>query len=110
MNSAENAKKLITKTVDKIKSSYRPEKIILFGSYAYGTPKPDSDIDFLIIKTTPDRPIDRRVMVRKIISDPKRRIPFEIMVLTPKEIQDRLNIGDQFIQEIIKNGEVLYGA
>lgn len=110
MNSTENTKKIIAKTVDKIKSSYRPKKIILFGSYAYGAPKPDSDIDFLIIKTTSDRPIDRRVMVRKIISDPKRRIPFEVIVLTPKEIQDRLNIGDQFIQEIIKNGEVLYGA
>ena len=106
----DNVKRLVTGLVEKIKIAYKPEKIILFGSYAYGTPGPDSDVDFLIVKDTSERPIDRRVIVRKMVSDPGRRIPFEFIVLTPEEVHDRLNIGDQFIQEIIKNGKVLYAA
>ncbi len=110
MTADDSIKALITTLVEKIKTAYHPEKIILFGSYAYGTPSEDSDIDLLIIKDTPDRPIDRRVVVRKIISDPGRRVPFELIVLTPEEVQNRLKIGDQFLQEIVENGEVLYAV
>lgn len=110
MTADDSIKKLITITTEKIKDAYKPEKIILFGSYAYGKPNEDSDIDLLIIKATHDRPIDRRIIVRKIISGPKRHIPFELIVLTPEEIQNRLKIGDQFLQEIIENGEVLYAT
>ena len=53
--------------VDKIISEYKPKKIILFGSYAYGTPTEDSDIDLLIVKDTDERPIDRWVEVKKIL-------------------------------------------
>jgi predicted nucleotidyltransferase len=105
---AENARELITAIADKIKSEYEPEKIILFGSYAYGNPNKDSDIDFLIIKDTKDRPIDRRVLVSTIASDPKRLIPFEPLVFTPKEIEERLKIGDQFLREIIQKGQIIY--
>jgi len=114
MNPEVSAKKevrrIIFEIVEKIRREYQPEKIILFGSYAYGTPDRDSDIDLLIIKDTQERPIDRRVTVRRMVSDPKRFIPFEPIVLTPDEIQVRLEIGDQFLREIIEKGEVLYAA
>lgn len=103
-------RKLIDEIVGKIVKEYRPERIILFGSYAYGTPNQDSDIDLLIIKETEDRPIDRRVAVSKIISDPKLRTPIESLVLTPEEIKTRQEIGDQFIKEILTRGELLYAA
>lgn len=104
------AKHIILEMVEKIKNDYRPDRIILFGSYAYGTPDRDSDIDLLIIKETQDRPIDRRVNVAGIVSDPKRLIPFETIVLTPDEVSQRIAIGDQFIEEILERGEVLYEA
>ncbi|MBI3611131.1 MAG: nucleotidyltransferase domain-containing protein [Nitrospirae bacterium] len=110
MQGNDTAKSVIRRIVDRIGKEYRPERIILFGSYAYGEPDRDSDIDLLIIKSTPDRPIDRRVKVRQIVSDPQRLIPFEPLVLTPKELKRRLDIGDQFIQEILNKGEVLYAA
>lgn len=100
--------KVILDIVDRIKKNYRPQKIILFGSYAYGQPHRDSDIDMMVVKETPERPLDRRVNVGRIVSDPKRLVPFEVIVLTPQELSDRLNRGDQFIAEIIKNGRVLY--
>jgi predicted nucleotidyltransferase len=110
MTTIDPIKKTIHTIITKIQKTYHPEKIILFGSHAYGKPTQSSDVDLLIIKETDDRPIDRRVCVRKIISNPNHRIPFELIVLTPKEVANRLQIGDQFLQEILKKGEVLYDS
>lgn len=101
---------LIHGIVEKIAKEYQPIKIVLFGSYAGGQPDPDSDIDLLIIKDTSERPIDRRVAVARIVSDPKRLIPVEPIVLTPQEIRHRLEAGDQFLKEILNHGEPLYEA
>ena len=101
-------KKLINKLAEKIIIKYKPEKIILFGSYVYGNPSQDSDIDLLIIKNTSKRPLDRRVNVREIIYDQKRRIPVSPLVFTEDEIEKCLSVNDYFIEEIIKKGEVLY--
>ena len=94
--------------VDTIVNQYRPEKIILFGSYAYGNPDSESDLDLLIIKDTSDKFIDRWTKIRRILSDPNRMIPIETLVLTAAEVSDRLARGDQFIEEVMKNGEALY--
>ena len=103
-------KQAISDIVEKLKKRYRPEKVILYGSFAYGEPNEDSDIDFLIVKDTEERPIDRRITVRRILSDPKRLIPIETIVITPKELKERQKIGDQFLEEILSKGEVLYAA
>ncbi len=94
----------------KLLTGYAPQKVILFGSYAYGNPRPDSDIDLLIIKDTSERFIDRWVSVRRILSDPTRKVPLETLVLTPRELSERLAIGDQYLAEIMEKGEVLYAA
>lgn len=101
-------KKLITEIVDKLKKEYEPEKIILFGSYAYGKPQEDSDIDLFIIKHTDKRRIDRFVEVKRLIYDPERRISVSPLVYTPDEVEQRLAIGDQFIEEVLHRGDVLY--
>ena len=103
-------KATISDIVDKIKREYRPTRIILFGSHAYGSADRDSDIDLLIIKDTKERLIDRGVAVLRLVSDPGRLIPFEPVVLTPEEVNERLALGDQFIKEILQKGEVLYGG
>lgn len=102
--------KLILSMVRKLAAEYSPERIILFGSYAYGTPDGESNIDLLIIKDTPERFMDRWTTVRRILSDPQRRTPLETLVLTPQEISRRLEIGDQFIETIMRRGKVLYAA
>ena len=106
----EAAKTELNKILKWVIDAYQPEKIILFGSYAYGQPDADSDLDLLIIKKTSERFIERWINVRQIVSDPERSIPFEPIVLTPDEVQERLAAGDQFVEEIIKKGEVLYAA
>ena len=104
------AEQEIERIVRRIAEEYRPLKVVLFGSHAYGTPHEDSDIDLLIIKETSERFIDRFVTVRRLVADPNRRIPFDPIVLTPSELERRLAIGDQFIQEIITRGKILYAA
>lgn len=106
----ERAKKIIEEIVRKLARDYHPEKVVLFGSYAHGSPDPESDIDLLIIKDTPDRFMKRLVTVRKILSDPKRKVSLETIVLTPQEVSRQLAKGDQFIAEIIEKGKVLYAT
>jgi len=102
-------RKIITEIVDKILKGYKPKKVILFGSYAYGEPTEDSDIDLLIIKNTDKRPIDRWVEVKKLLRDISRTVPVSPLVYTEKEIEQRLAIKDFFIEEIFEKGDILYG-
>lgn len=101
--------KILFEIVEAIKAKYAPERIILYGSFAYGVPDENSDIDLLIIKKTPEKPLDRMALVHRIVDIRDSSYPaFSPLVLTPEEIKQRLEIGDQFIQEILTRGEVLY--
>ena len=101
--------KIIKSIARKLKEKYKAEKIILFGSYAEGNPRKDSDIDLLIIKKTKARHIDRAVLVRKILKDENRIVAIDPLVYTPDEINKRLELEDDFVKDIISKGAVLYG-
>lgn len=101
---------VIDEIVQRLIAAYEPQKIILFGSYAYGQPDADSDIDMLIIKETPARWLDRLAAVRQATTGAHRHIAFDPLVLTPLEVEQRLRAGDQFMAEILEKGEVLYAA
>jgi predicted nucleotidyltransferase len=100
----------LEKLLKKLVSGYSPEQVILFGSYAYGNPGSDSDLDLLIIKDTPKRFIERWAEVRRILSDPERTFALETLILTPQEVATRLAVGDQFVAEILEKGQLLYAA
>jgi uncharacterized protein len=100
--------KILTDVVEKLMADYQPEKIILYGSYAYGQPNEDSDIDLFIIKETDKRRIDRFVEVSEIIYDPQRHISIQPMVYTPGELEERLALGDDFVKDILTRGEIIY--
>jgi predicted nucleotidyltransferase len=102
-------RKIITEIVDRISKGYKPKKVILFGSYAYGKPTEDSDIDLLIIKNTDKRPIDRWIEVKRLLRDSSRTIPVSPLIYTEKEVEQRLAIRDFFLEEIFEKGEILYG-
>lgn len=104
-----NSKDIILTMVEKIKKEYQPEKMILFGSYAWGNPTKDSDLDILIIKKTDESPLNRWVKVRNIVYKENLFMPFEPLVYTPEELNERIKIGDSFIGQILSKGEVLYG-
>ncbi len=100
--------KAIEDIKEKVKEKYKPLKIVLFGSCLQGKVTEDSDIDMLIIKETSGSPGQRWMEVCKIARDFKRHIPFEPIVLTPKEVKERLKLGDFFLQEILAEGKILY--
>jgi len=97
-----------TALVVKNLKKYKPEKIILFGSWAWGKPKADSDVDLLIVKETKKSPYKRIPEARKYLR--KIDFPFDVLVFTSKEMKDRLQAKDFFISEIVNKGKVLYEA
>jgi len=96
----------IAEITRQIVAEYDPEKIILFGSLAWGKPGPDSDVDLLIIKNTKQDFFERSLAIRRIVNG---AFPMDILVRTPEEIKRRLTLGDSFYINIIKNGKQLYG-
>ncbi|MFH1453184.1 MAG: nucleotidyltransferase domain-containing protein [Armatimonadota bacterium] len=102
-------RKILQEIIKEIKEKYDPIKIILYGSYAYGEPTEDSDIDLLIIKDTNKRPIDRWVEIKKILRNVSRKTAVSPLVYNPGEIEERMAMKDFFMEEIFEKGKVLYG-
>lgn len=98
--------KSLRPAIQKIAAELNPEKIILFGSYAYGTPNPHSDVDLLIIMKTRASLKGRSWAVSRLLLP--RPFPVDILVKTPKELEKALKSGDFFLKEIITHGKVLY--
>ena len=100
-------KSSIRKFAMQIARQFNPYKIILFGSYAYGKPTEDSDVDILVIM-----PFKRRnpEMATEIWMATKPKFPIDIMVRKPGEIKKRLELGDFFMREITEKGTILYEA
>lgn len=92
--------------IQKIVQELHPEKIVLFGSYAYGNPNPDSDVDLLVIMKTKASPKDRSWAVSRLLLP--RPFPVDILVKTPREVKQGLETGDFFLKEILTRGKVLY--
>jgi uncharacterized protein len=92
--------------VQRLVAALQPEKIILFGSYAYGKPTSDSDVDLLVILETIATSTERYLTVSHLLYP--RPFPVDILVRTPREIEQALRKGDFFIKEIVSQGRVLY--
>jgi predicted nucleotidyltransferase len=99
--------KTISDFARRIAEQFNPGKIILFGSYAYGKPTADSDVDMLVIMSFEGRGAYKSAEIATTI---KPDFPVDILVRTPEQIKQRLNLGDFFIREIMERGKVLYEA
>lgn len=97
----------IRKITEKIIKSLSPQKVILFGSYAYGDVTFDSDVDLLIILDTKLKGAERQRAVSRLIQP--RPFPVDIIVRTPEEILASHQRVDPFLNEILEKGIVIYG-
>jgi len=97
----------LKEVAEQIARRFEPEKIILFGSHAYGVPDKDSDVDLLVVMESDLRGVEQAVEIRKAVDFP---FPTDLMVRTPRQVADRLRAGDQFLREVISRGKVLYEA
>ena len=90
---------------EDIVKRFQPEKVVLFGSFARGKSTEDSDVDLLVVMPFEGRSIDQSVKLRM---DTRPSFPVDVIVRTPEMIEERLHMGDSFIQEIFERGRVLY--
>jgi len=99
-------RKQINAVVRKIVGEFDPEQVILFGSYAYGKPTIDSDVDLLVVLESKEHRARRALKIlRRLLDVP---FPIDLLVRTPQEIHNRLSKEDYFMREIFKQGRVLY--
>jgi predicted nucleotidyltransferase len=97
----------IQQVVQQIVERFRPQRVILFGSYAGGTPTADSDVDLLVTMETPLPNVEQAVAIRRAVDFP---FPTDLLVRTPQQIAERLALGDVFLREVLTRGIVLYEA
>jgi predicted nucleotidyltransferase len=91
----------------QIAATFQPERIILFGSYAYGRPGADSDVDLLVVM-----PYARHAVYQAaaILTQVNPAFPVDVLVRTPGELAERIAQGDCFLREVVERGRELYAA
>ena len=98
---------VIQDLADRIAREFRPERIILFGSYASGVPSPDSDVDLLVVLPHRDKGWRVATQIRRRV---RPTFAMDLIVRTPEQLRERRALGDPFVQEILERGHVLYEA
>ena len=106
-HSSARRERYIRQICDRIVEHYKPEKIVLFGSHAYGQPTPESDVDLLVVLDFEGSPIQQAIKISRELG---LVTPIDMVVRTPAQIQERLRIEDPFMREIVERGKVLYEA
>ena len=97
----------IRASCNRIAREFKPDRIILFGSYADGQPTADSDVDLLVVLPHRGRVVDKSVEIRLRAKPP---FPLDLLVRTPEKVEERIAMGDLFMRDIMEEGEVLYEA
>jgi predicted nucleotidyltransferase len=100
-------RKKIQAYVRDIVGRYRPERVVLFGSHAYGRPNSDSDVDLLVIMKHRGTGAEQAALIRQQV---RAGFPVDLIVRSPANIRQRVKMGDSFIREILEKGQVLHEA
>jgi predicted nucleotidyltransferase len=97
----------IKKWCERVAREFRPEKIVLFGSYARGTPTEDSDVDVLVVMplVRGQRDVRQAAAIREHV---RASFPMDVIVRSPREIARRLARGDGFIADVLRHGRLMY--
>ncbi|WP_068815555.1 nucleotidyltransferase domain-containing protein [Phormidesmis priestleyi] len=98
---------LLKEIVERLVQGLQPEKVILFGSHAYGEPHEDSDIDILVIVSDSDEPRHRRAS-QAYGSLWGLTAPTEILVLTRREVEKSATVATSLVSQALERGKVLY--
>jgi len=97
--------RVIQDAVRQIIWQFQPERIILFGSYAYGQPSQESDVDLLVVMDTSLKETEQAVRICQAID---YHFGLDLIVRTPATLARRLALGDPFLKEVVDQGKVLY--
>jgi len=103
MNSIKKKAK-VESVIRQLEKNYKPEFILIFGSYSKGNVHKDSDLDLIIVKETNKRPLWRRVEARKSF---ETDLPVDIIVYSPNEFAE-LKTKSLFLKKVLKEGKVVF--
>jgi len=95
---------------DTIAHEFHPDKIVLFSSYAYGQPHPDSDVDLLVVMPFEGSPFRQAAVILSHVVRTVAVLPMDLLVRTAEQVQERVYMGDSFMREIIERGRVMYSS
>jgi predicted nucleotidyltransferase len=95
----------IDRFIAELTRLFHPEKVILFGSYAKGNVKPDSDVDILVLMDYKGKASLKAFEIRKAV---KRHFPLDLIVRRPKDLSRRMKLGDPFFKDIMEYGRIVY--
>lgn len=107
MKAGRAIKKEISELCRQIVEICHPQKVVLFGSYAYGAPTEDSDVDLMVVMPFEGHPAYQAGAIRSRVQTP---MAVDLLIRTPEQIEERIGMGDPFMQEIVEQGTVLYEA
>ena len=91
----------------RIGNQFQADRVILFGSHATGEADADSDVDLMVVLAHQGRAVDKSVEIRLAV---RPSFPVDLLVRTPEQVRDRLDLGDPFMEDIVRKGKVLYEA
>ena len=95
----------ITEFARRVAEEFKPHRIILFGSHASGSADADSDVDLLVVMPYEDKSWYAATAIRERV---RPGFPLDLLVRSPGEVGERLELGDPFFLEIADQGRVLY--
>lgn len=95
----------IQKLSNEIAEAFKPERIILFGSYAYGQPREDSDVDLLVVMPFEGKPFGKSL---EILNTVNPKFPIDLLARKPDDTARRYAEGDPLIREALDKGRVLF--
>lgn len=110
MPTAEERQAFIQEAVRRLRDEAGAQRVVLFGSEVEGTADRHSDVDLLVIVDSEEPHLDRWVRIRRLIAGPRQQVPFDLVVLTPDELDEKLERGDPFIQQILEGGRTLHAG
>jgi len=87
-----------------------PEKIYLFGSYSTSTFDDQSDLDLIVVAPSNDRPLERRLKLRRMLLEYDRRIGLDLLVYTPAEFKMLQEEPSSFVSSVIRQGKKIYDS
>jgi len=94
----------------EIAREFHPDKIVLFGSHAYGKPRFGSDVDLLVIMPFEGSPFRQAASILGHVVQAVGIMPLDLLVRTGQQVQERIQMGDGFMREIIERGRIMYEA
>lgn len=92
---------------ERIAREFQPERIVLFGSHAYGTPRSDSDVDLLVVMPYVGHPAYKAIEILERVNPP---FAVDLLARAPEEVARRIALNDFFLRDILTRGRVLYAA